>query len=765
MKQKTRRQFLTDLGFSVGAITLVRGIIHAGPFSLGEDKKGVGGTGPKPFPGKEAVDFRYAPKSWQSTFCFPDDPHKSLVGKHGELLYGYTGNNQGIDAFMYVLQPGLSGMEGGNFVGQSLASPELPLITTTLSWKNLSVALTTFATNGDDEGRVDNMLVEITGQGTVEIPCTPEIIIKTGKQFSIENKADSSSDRGQIGILTAENDPGHPFLLVDSNIRMEREGGLVRLKLSESTVTATKKVKFILRLPQEQQPFEKIKDGMKDAEKLLRLTRSAWESWHPFDKKVSWNLVNDYQKFLVASSRNMIESRDVKNQKPVFGIGPTRMNEMSFVDTHFILESMRYLGFDDAAQKGLQVLWDSQLDDGTFPSVTSENNWKDIAIAVYALIRNAELTQNWDYFNELYPDAWKAMMYLQGIQKKAWDGSTLNGKYGLLPAGYGDHGLDGSGAELINTLWVMIAVKAMSQTADRFLLQKNIDIRQFYTDLMVNFNKMAKVEMVPHPQGFAYLPMLLKDDPRWKDTDVQKKPNPQTAQVYLSQAIYPGRLFDLSNDVVKGHIELMKSVLREEVPAETGRMKVNAVCPLDAAVMANTLLWAEETDFARQIFLGFLNHASPLYAWHEEQSLLTSNIEAYQGDMPQSRAAAECVRFLRHILVFEDEKDLCLLRGVGQVDLGAKKPFSITSSPTRWGRVTLSMEPAPPKHWVTKFKREEFDVQKMPPLSHVFVPRALPGNVRLDHIKGAQFLKNGLRVEIDPLATSWEAVWVDYGNK
>ena len=36
-----------------------------------------------------AVDFCYAPPLWQTAICLPDDPHKSLVDKSGELLYHY----------------------------------------------------------------------------------------------------------------------------------------------------------------------------------------------------------------------------------------------------------------------------------------------------------------------------------------------------------------------------------------------------------------------------------------------------------------------------------------------------------------------------------------------------------------------------------------------------------------------------------------------------------------------------------------------------
>ena len=35
------------------------------------------------------VDFRYSPPEWQTAICLPDDAHKSLVDRSGELLYHY----------------------------------------------------------------------------------------------------------------------------------------------------------------------------------------------------------------------------------------------------------------------------------------------------------------------------------------------------------------------------------------------------------------------------------------------------------------------------------------------------------------------------------------------------------------------------------------------------------------------------------------------------------------------------------------------------
>ena len=81
-----RRQILTTT-FLTGAATVLRQITSF-------EAKAV-------LPGEDAVpsttdiaeiDFRYSPCHWQTTFCFPDDEYKSLVGDRGALMYEFSQN-------------------------------------------------------------------------------------------------------------------------------------------------------------------------------------------------------------------------------------------------------------------------------------------------------------------------------------------------------------------------------------------------------------------------------------------------------------------------------------------------------------------------------------------------------------------------------------------------------------------------------------------------------------------------------------------------
>ena len=93
------------------------------------------------------------------------------------------------------------------------------------------------------------------------------------------------------------------------------------------------------------------------------------------------------------------------------------------------------------------------------------------------------------------------------------------------------------------------------------------------------------------------------------------------AQWALSHAIFPGEVFAKDDPVVRGHIALMQACTQEDIPAETGWLRHEAVWNYNAAFVAEVYLWAGLREWAHRTFTGYLNHASPLHAWREEQPL------------------------------------------------------------------------------------------------------------------------------------------------
>lgn len=761
MEKKNRRRFLTDLGITIGAITIGRNFVVPIPPDGGGTQKGApGGRQPA---GKGEIDFRYAPGRWQSTYCFPQDPYKSLVGKHGELLIGHPGLGADFDFFPHVVSVGLQQLPPGGYVEQKLEAPGIPIITTKLSWADLTVVLTSFATNEGKEGRVDNLSIEFRSNGKPNVQCAPEIVVTSKSAFTAEVVDESSSRRHRIGVVKLGGAPG-PFFIVDSEVESGEHEGVHRFRLQSGSLIKDQAEKFFVRFPQEGQPLEKFVRGLGRADQLLAGARAFWNEWKPFEGKVNWKLPGGYHDFLVASARNIVEAQEIKKGKKVFQVGPTVYRGLWVVDGTFLIEAARYLGYDKEAQEGLESIWDLQDSNGGFVAGAGEAHWKDTAVAVYALVRQAELSQDWEFFHSTYPDAHKAMMYLKGLVQKTEHDGSANGKYGLLPRGFGDSGIGGIRSEFTNSLWTWVALKKLDEVAQRFFLPKRMDIREFLTGMTLRIPAAAREEMRQHPKGFSYLPMLMKEDSKWSETDERKQPRPQAAQIYLSQAIYPGQILPPDHAIVMGHIELMKAVTAEDIPAETGWLTNESVWPYNAPIVAQVFLWAGLRDLARKTFIGFLNHASPLYAWREEQSLKTSKTEQYIGDMPHNWASAELIRYLRHMIILEDGDDLRLLNGLGVPDFAAKEPITITYSPTKWGRVSVTHEPLENKRWRTRFKREDFDPKTMPPFSSVILPRKLPPNIQFDSVTGTRAIKNGPDVIIHGDLTSWDATWIDFSK-
>ncbi len=335
------------------------------------------------------------------------------------------------------------------------------------------------------------------------------------------------------------------------------------------------------------------------------------------------------------------------------------------------------------------------------PAAVPEH-YKDAAIAMFSTVRQCELSTDWSDFRELKPQIARAAAFLEAMRDKGRAEDSPAGRYGLLAQGFADGGFT-KGNEFTNPLWSLAGLQAATQ-ADGGPSRNGLErAAKFYSELRIAFEAAAKQEMVHHPAGFDFLPMVMKADPAWQRSEWER-PRLQAAQWALSHAIYPGRVFEQNHPVVRGHNALMQWCTQEDVPAETGWLPHGGLWTYDAAFVAHAYLWSGERAWARRTFHGFLNHASPLYCWREEQPLRGSNVAGYVGDMPHNWASAECILYLRHILALEDGSALRLLEGIGTQELALRQPFRVKQTPTRFGRLNLELTPRG-TGWRLKFER------------------------------------------------------------
>jgi hypothetical protein len=747
MSESTRRKFLQDVSVGLGTAAVAGSspILAALAANAVEDKTS---SAEREAP-STAIDFRHSPLSWQTAYCYPDDPHKSLIGERGELRYGHPGQGGGIAYFPEVVEFSLEGMEDNKVGGQRLEAAGVPIVRTRLDRPEAFLHITTFATQRAGEGRVDNVILEIEPRTGHKLAAVPVVILKTKREVKLQSTPEAAA-------LRLDNDQAPPFMLSDKPFVRPQVGGVqITYSMNAAIVSEGQPFRCFLRFPQEGQEAEKLKDGLAHPTQLLAEAREYWQNWKAFEGKVSLKFPGSHGEFLMACARNIQQAREVKAGKLTFQVGPTVYRGLWVVDGNFLLEAARYLGYDAAAQEGLEATWQRQEASGGVFAGGGGEHWKDTGIALFTLVRQSELSQDWSYFRSMQPSVARAVEFLQGLRDKAKTDGSVNGRYGLLAPGFGDGGLGGVHSEFTNTIWVLAGLKAVTEATDRLGLLDPANAKQFYSELRSAFFAAARQEMRHHPDGFEYLPMLVNEDPQWTAPDEWDRPRPQTAQWALSHAIYPGLVFAKDDPIVQGHIRLMQACTQEAIPAETGWLPHGGVWNYDAGFVAHVYLWAGLADWARATFTGYLNHASPLYCWREEQPLRGSLTADYVGDMPHNWASAECVLYLRHMLALEDGRDLRLLAGVGDGELAAGEPLSVVQSPTRFGRIDLTLEPLD-RHdgWRFKFQRGAG-----PAPADVHIPATLGSGWRFDKVTGAEVRRQDDTLLVTPSATSWEVAW------
>jgi hypothetical protein len=747
MTESSRRKFLRDVSVGLGTAAVASSSPHlagaASPAPPVAEASTVGAASENP---SSAIDFRYSPLSWQTAYCYPDDPYKGLIGERGELRYGHPGQSGGINYFPEVVEFSLEGMEANEVGEQRLEAPGVPIIHTRLDRPEAFLHLTTFATRREGEGRVDNVILEVEPRTAHALAAVPLVILRTKREVKLHSTPEA-------GVLRLDNEQAPPYMLSDRPLRGGEVGGVqVTFRMKAAFISTGQPFHCFLRFPQEGQSVEKLQDGLTHPTQLLAETREYWQNWKALDGKVSLKFPGRHGEFLEACARNIQQAREVKGGKLTFQVGPTVYRGLWVADGNFLLEAARYLGYDAAAQEGLEATWQHQEADGNVVAGGGTGFWKGTGIAMFTLVRQAELSHDWSYFRSMQPNVTRAVKFLEARRDEAKTDGSVNGRYGLLAPGTGDGGLAGIHSEFTNTLWVLAGLKAVTEAMDRLGLPDPAGAKPFYAELRSAFFAAARQEMRRHPGGFEYLPMLVKEDPQWAPPNEWDRPRPQGAQWALSHAIYPGLVFAKDDAVVQGHIRLMQACTQEDIPAETGWLPHGGVWNYNAAFVAHVYLWAGQADWARSTFTGYLNHASPLYCWREEQPLRGSLTADYVGDMPHNWASAECVLYLRHMLALEDGRDLRLLAGVGDFELEAGEPWSVAQSPTRFGRIDLSLEPLDRSQgWRLSFQRGAG-----PDPASVQLPAMLGSRWRFEKATGAEIRRQGEILLVTPEAKSWE---------
>lgn len=662
------------------------------------------------------IDFRYAPPSSWTNICLVDDFYKSLVREDGALLYGFRSEAFNGWHFDRVYEFGIRAAHGPVSVSQVTESPRFPCVVTTLEYAKASLELKAFA-HYKDGRRTDVVLWSIR-------PHTPAFL--TGLTINIYEQGRSFIGRSAaparvIFAVDITQKPAVHVDIVDTGIQEDDENqpgpGSIAFVSSPHRLIPTHTAGFrpcsamgtepvVLRdgetlsgaviIPQNYQDAAGL--DLAWAEQAYAEARTTWENQPPL--RLPIHLPDpDLMDMLEACARNILQAREIKDDLPVFQVGPTCYRGLWVVDGHFLLEAAHYMGLREEAYAGVDTLLKRVKPDGSiteFPFHT-----KETGISLLTLVRQCELMGDDARLRSLWQIICDAVQFIEGMRAEAYALSPDSSCYKLLPMSFADGGLGGRRGEYTTVFWILAGLRAVAATAARLGFAS--DAARFQADfdgLLADFREHAARDMQTLPDGTPYLPMCMPGSgehvfiPNYPEVVPDyARINPASATWALCQAIHPGEVFGPDDPLVQNLLHLYELVDdKEGVPAFTGWIPYQALWNYNASFGAHVWLYAGRGDKAYDYLYAFANHATPTRVWREEQSFADSEEGQMVGDMPHNWASAEFIRLARHLAVFERGQTLELLGGIPAEWCKPGDVVSFEHTPTRFGPVSLRLE-------------------------------------------------------------------------
>ena len=273
-------------------------------------------THPRPEPHNSVIDFRYAPAIRQTAFCFPDDPYKSLINQSGQLLYGF-GSVPAEFFFSRKIGFGLNGMPAPKLLGQQIESPTIPVMRTALEYPGLSMLLTTFATNVTGEGRVDNVIVEITPHTSETVSIEPVITIDSLEKFDFDAKEEYFAllHRKSREVLMLGK-------VLDNGSQQRGSGDMMdgetdrsqKIALHRGQASKENPYRAFLRLPMANQEVDQIIVGLSDPDDRYESCTAFWNLWSATHSPVAIALPGRQGEFVQACARNILQA--LRGERP-----------------------------------------------------------------------------------------------------------------------------------------------------------------------------------------------------------------------------------------------------------------------------------------------------------------------------------------------------------------------------------------------------------------------------------------------------------------
>ncbi len=638
---------------------------------------------------KLSVDFRYQPREWQTCYGLVDDFYKSMIADDGSLWYDfrYGTNHIGFPytnfcwernkGYRIAVFPRLIRLGYPSDQSQAIESPRLPIVINDAKYGNMAYQQSTFASFSDVanplDSRYDICRIEVKNEGKTHETARVRVEINTTFQMEL----DESRKRAYLVLYGEDNQ-----LLIEFPVPVERFAG----HLSKMKYTYYFDFPGILLEPSAQDEFTFVVYRSKptpqvkfpvDFEKEKNKAVTYWK-----ETEFPYNVIKvpdeGIQRLLYSCIRNIYQAREIKEGVPAFQVGPTFYRGTWAVDGPFFMEAMTYLGQQDEvrqAVEGIFIIGETQGD-------TGESFSKQAGLRLWMIWRHAQLTGDYNWLKKMWLFIRQEVNNIKQYRKNSYeDGSPLTN--GMMPMGNSDGGIGGIYAEYTNNYWVLSGLKMAIKAAKH--LEKNehaAEWQQLFDEYFRAFNNARERDKKKDQYGNNYVPVFMQHNTL----------NPTTGQWAFMHSVFPGKLYDKNDTLMRGTLAMLDSNLVEGLILGTGWLP-KGLWTYSASFHGHAHLWLGNGYRIPQILYDFANHASPLLCWSEEQypADYPGDYLAH-GDMPHNWASVDFIRLIRHSLALERANELHLFEGLPKqwLEPGMRTEFNGVN--TTFGKLTFILE-------------------------------------------------------------------------
>jgi hypothetical protein len=617
----------------------------------------------------QVLDLRYCPQSWQGCIGLLDDPHKTMIASDGSLCYDYHEGAYFGDYDTRITATIEGAAKGA--VRQSLWGPRVPIVITEQQSGDIRLRQEAWAgaprlarVEDWSRRRVDYLWLTVSSSGRQAQDAGLVVTVQSRNEYEA---AMSNS------ILRDKNDPNTVFCRMSppcARVHVEDapKGHALQL-IYEGGVDQETGFQVLLTFYRGPDAFAQTPVGEAGEERDL-----AVQYWERLDLPYDRIVVPDkqIQALLDSSIRNIYQSRELRDGRPAFQVGPTCYRSTWAADGAFLLEAVTYLGRASEARQGLEL----QLEGEGGPDGVKFS--KKAGLRLWMIHRHAQLTGDRAWLEQMWP-AIRAEVDRIIAYRALTRGDPGQANYGLMPPGFGDGGLAGLHREYTNVYWTLIGLKSAVEMAACLGKEEWSRWRSEYKDYWQTFDRARHRDKLTDPGGHVYIPVTMHGE---------SPQLPQRGAWTFLHAVYPGDLFAANDPLMRSTMAMLDAHQEEGLILGTGWLD-DGLWTYAGSFYAHAHLWLGHGAKAAATLYAFANHACPLLCWREEQK--PAGAGPYVGDMPHNWASAECIRLVRHLIVLERGDVLHLLPGLPDTWTRPGAQVRLVEVPTTFGPMSLSL--------------------------------------------------------------------------